>query len=123
MPEQYYVPWCPAFFKNEGTQSAQDTQGAAWLESLWTKCHHIQSSIHLYSLALYIGKCTSAFPQGTNIHICDREIVSAILSVTLISALIGTRERTTMDMDTTVRGIVIEEREIVHIIQEIISIK
>ncbi|WP_419024594.1 hypothetical protein [Emergencia sp.] len=81
-------------------------------------------TIHYVEPSVYeIGKCTSAFPQGTNIHICDREIVSAILSVTLISALIGTRERTTMDMDTTVRGIVMEEREIVHIIQEIISIK
>ena len=40
----------------------------------------------------------------------------------LISSMIGIGERTTMDMDTTVRGIQIEEDEIVKAIQEIISV-
>mgnify|MGYP000059647102 CR=1 FL=1 len=40
----------------------------------------------------------------------------------LISAMIGIGERTTMDMDTTVRGIPMEEKEIVKIIQEILSV-
>jgi len=39
----------------------------------------------------------------------------------LISSMIGISERTTMDMDTTVRGIPMEEDEIVKAIQEIIS--
>lgn len=40
----------------------------------------------------------------------------------LISSMIGIRERTTVDMDTTVRGIQMEEDEIVKAIQEIISV-
>lgn len=40
----------------------------------------------------------------------------------LISSIIGIGERTTMDMDTTVRGIQMEEDEIVKAIQEIISV-
>lgn len=40
----------------------------------------------------------------------------------LISSMIGIGERTTMDMDTTVRGIQMEEDEIVKAIQEIISV-
>lgn len=40
----------------------------------------------------------------------------------LISSIIGITERTTMDMDTTVRGIPMEEENIKKIIQEIIKI-
>lgn len=40
----------------------------------------------------------------------------------LISSIIGFAERTTMDMDTTVRGIPMEEENIKKIIQEIIKI-
>ncbi len=40
----------------------------------------------------------------------------------LISSMIGITERTTMDMDTTVRGIQMEENEIVSVIREIITI-
>ena len=40
----------------------------------------------------------------------------------LISSMIGIGERTTMDMDTTVRGIPVEEDEIVKTIKEILSI-
>lgn len=40
----------------------------------------------------------------------------------LISSIIGIAERTTMDMDTTVRGIPMEEENIKKIIQEIIKI-
>ncbi len=40
----------------------------------------------------------------------------------LISSMIGIGERTTMDMDTTVRGIHMEEDEIVAAVQEIIGI-
>lgn len=40
----------------------------------------------------------------------------------LISSMIGISERTTMDMDTTVRGIQMEEDEIVKVIHEIISV-
>lgn len=40
----------------------------------------------------------------------------------LISSMIGISERTTMDMDATVRGIQMEEDEIVKAIQKIISI-
>ncbi len=40
----------------------------------------------------------------------------------LISSMIGIGERTTMDMDTTVRGIQMEEDEIVKAIREIISV-
>lgn len=40
----------------------------------------------------------------------------------LISSMIGISERTTMDMDTTVRGIQMEEDEIVATIQEILDI-
>ena len=40
----------------------------------------------------------------------------------LISSIIGITERTTMDMDTTVRGIRMEEENIKKIIQEIIKI-
>lgn len=40
----------------------------------------------------------------------------------LISSIIGIAERTTMDMDTTVRGIPMEEENINKIIQEIIKI-
>lgn len=40
----------------------------------------------------------------------------------LISSMIGISERTTMDMDTTVRGIQMEEDEIVKAIQKIISV-
>ncbi|WP_148509863.1 nucleotidyl transferase AbiEii/AbiGii toxin family protein [Hungatella hathewayi] len=40
----------------------------------------------------------------------------------LISSMIGISERTTMDMDTTVRGLPMEEEEISAIIQEILSI-
>lgn len=39
----------------------------------------------------------------------------------LISSMIGIDERTTIDMDTTVRGIRMEEPEIISIIQEILS--
>lgn len=40
----------------------------------------------------------------------------------LISSMIGISERTTMDMDTTVRGIQMEEDEIVATIKEILAI-
>ncbi|MBQ8237475.1 MAG: nucleotidyl transferase AbiEii/AbiGii toxin family protein [Oscillospiraceae bacterium] len=40
----------------------------------------------------------------------------------LISSMIGISERTTMDMDTTVRGIQMEEDEIVAAVNEILSI-
>lgn len=40
----------------------------------------------------------------------------------LISSVIGISERTTMDMDTTVRGIQMEEDEIVKAVKEIISV-
>ncbi len=40
----------------------------------------------------------------------------------LISFMIGISERTTMDMDTTVRGIQMEEDEIVKAVKEIISV-
>lgn len=40
----------------------------------------------------------------------------------LISSMIGVSERTTMDMDTTVRGIQMEEDEIVKAVKEIISV-
>lgn len=40
----------------------------------------------------------------------------------LISSMIGVNERTTMDMDTTVQGISMEETEIVKIIKEILLI-
>ena len=39
----------------------------------------------------------------------------------LISSMIGIDERTTIDMDTTVRGIRMEEPEIISIIREILS--
>ena len=41
----------------------------------------------------------------------------------LISSMIGIDERTTMDMDTTIRGVQMEENEIVNIINEIISVR
>lgn len=40
----------------------------------------------------------------------------------LISSMLGIGERTTMDMDTTVRGIPMEEDEIVSVIKEILSV-
>lgn len=40
----------------------------------------------------------------------------------LISSMIGISERTTMDMDTTVRGISVEEEQITDIIQELLSV-
>lgn len=40
----------------------------------------------------------------------------------LISSMIGIGERTTMDMDTTVRGIQMEEDDIVRIIKEILTV-
>lgn len=40
----------------------------------------------------------------------------------LISSMIGIEERTTMDMDTTVRGIQMEEGEIVRAVKEILAI-
>lgn len=40
----------------------------------------------------------------------------------LISSMIGITERTTMDMDTTIRGIQMEEEKIVEAVKEIISI-
>ena len=40
----------------------------------------------------------------------------------LISSIIGISERTTMDMDTTVRGIPMEEKEIISVVTEIISL-
>ena len=40
----------------------------------------------------------------------------------LISSMIGVNERTTMDMDTTVQGITMEETEIIEIIKEILLI-
>lgn len=40
----------------------------------------------------------------------------------LISSMIGISERTTMDMDTTVRGIQMEENEIVATVKEILAI-
>lgn len=40
----------------------------------------------------------------------------------LISSMLGINERTTMDMDTTVTGITMEEGEIAEIIQKILSI-
>ena len=40
----------------------------------------------------------------------------------LISSMIGISERTTMDMDTTVRGIDMTEEEISRIVQEIFSV-
>ncbi len=41
----------------------------------------------------------------------------------LISSMIGISERTTMDMDTTVRGIQMEEDEIVKCVEDILRIK
>lgn len=41
----------------------------------------------------------------------------------LISSMIGIRERTTMDLDTTVTGIQMEEDEVISVFQEIISIE
>ena len=40
----------------------------------------------------------------------------------LISSMLGVAERTTMDMDTTVTGIDMDEKEIEHVIQEILEI-
>ena len=40
----------------------------------------------------------------------------------LISSMIGMSERTTMDMDTTVRGLPMEEDEIVAKVKEILSV-
>jgi hypothetical protein len=40
----------------------------------------------------------------------------------LISSMIGISERTTMDMDTTVRGIPMEDEQIVSIVHEILTI-
>ncbi len=40
----------------------------------------------------------------------------------LISSMIGIQERTTMDMDTTVRGLSMEKEEISDIIQEILAL-
>lgn len=40
----------------------------------------------------------------------------------LISSILGIAERTTMDLDTTVRGILMEEDNIVQIVKEIMSI-
>lgn len=40
----------------------------------------------------------------------------------LISSMLGIEERTTIDMDTTVRGIRMEEPEITSVIKEILSI-
>ena len=40
----------------------------------------------------------------------------------LISSMIGISERTTMDMDTTVRGIQMEEDDIVRIVKEILTV-
>ena len=40
----------------------------------------------------------------------------------LISSMLGISERTTMDMDTTVRGISMEEEEIVSVVKEILSV-
>ena len=40
----------------------------------------------------------------------------------LISSMIGISERTTMDMDTTVRGIDMTEEEITKVIKEILSL-
>lgn len=40
----------------------------------------------------------------------------------LISSMIGISERTTMDMDTTVRGIHMEEDDIVRIVKEILTV-
>lgn len=40
----------------------------------------------------------------------------------LISSMIGISERTTMDMDTTVRGISMEEKEITEIVKQILEI-
>ncbi|WP_277283797.1 nucleotidyl transferase AbiEii/AbiGii toxin family protein [Sneathia sanguinegens] len=40
----------------------------------------------------------------------------------LISSLIGIENRTTMDMDTTIKGIAIKEERIKEIVQEIINI-
>lgn len=40
----------------------------------------------------------------------------------LISSMIGISERTTMDMDTTVRGITMEEDEIVKVVKEILAV-
>lgn len=40
----------------------------------------------------------------------------------LISSMIGISERTTMDIDTTIRGIQMEEDEIVAVVNEILAI-
>lgn len=40
----------------------------------------------------------------------------------LISSMIGISERTTMDLDTTVRGIQMEENEIVRVVKEILTV-
>ena len=40
----------------------------------------------------------------------------------LISSMIGISERTTMDMDTTVRGIQMEEDDIVRIVKGILTV-
>ena len=40
----------------------------------------------------------------------------------LISSMLGIGERTTMDMDTTVHGIQMEEDEIVRAVKEILSV-
>ena len=41
----------------------------------------------------------------------------------LISSMIGISERATMDMDTTVRGITMEEDEIIEAVKEILAVK
>ncbi|MCD7820455.1 MAG: nucleotidyl transferase AbiEii/AbiGii toxin family protein [Lachnospiraceae bacterium] len=40
----------------------------------------------------------------------------------LISSMVGISERTTMDMDTTVRGITMEEDEIISVIKDILAV-
>ena len=40
----------------------------------------------------------------------------------LISSMLGISERTTMDMDTTVRGIQMDEAEITEVVKKILSI-
>lgn len=61
-------------------------------------------------------------------HILERLAISSytrnfiLKGGLLISSMIGVGVRTTMDMDTTVRGIQLEEDEIVKIFKEILAI-
>lgn len=63
--------------------------------------------------------CTKNSDSVANSRFKDNFILKGGL---LISSMIGITERTTMDMDTTVRGIQMEEDEIVSAVKEIVAI-